>query len=313
MKIDYERRGVKISMAGGILLASSAIVMALIARSQAVLLDGLYTLVTLMLAFLSLKVIDLLQTPETRTRPFGYMALEPFLNLVKSLLMLFLLLVFLVTNIQELCTGGRIISLNMTALYILICLVIYAVVLLLLKHCGQNARSSILDLEIRNWKIDALLTVGIAAALIVTMVIIHLGYTQILPYIDPTIVIVLVALSLPVPLHVLRTEAKRLLLISPENSIETEVIRQIQPVVETYGLVNTQVWGLKSGRSHYIFLYLDMKEEQTTVTRLDEIRGEIFKALSRIYPRFWADILFTRIDPAKPFPIPGEPPEAAGV
>lgn len=299
---DYERLGLKISMAGSILLSTSAIVMALLSHSQAVLLDGLYTLVTLLLAFLSLKVIDLIRRPETRTRPFGYTNLEPFTNLAKSLLMLLLLLVFMVTNIQELCSGGRIIALDMTSVYILSCLVIYLAVLTLLRRCGAHSNSSILNLEIRNWHIDAMLTIGIAAALITTNLLIQAGWVEILPYIDPSIVIVLVLLSLPVPLQVLHTEIKRLLLISPENRIEEQVQQALRPVAEQYGLIHIQVWGLKNGRSHYLFIYSDLKEDHTTITRLDEIRREMFRALTGLYPVFWADILFTRIDPEKPFP-----------
>ena len=146
MKPDYEKRGLKIAMAGSFLLSVSAIIMALLTKSQAILLDGLYTFVALIMAFISLKVVNMVKTPETKERPFGYMAFEPFLNLIKSLVVLTLLVVFLVTNIQELSTGGRIISLNMATIYIFICLVIYVIIILLLKRYEKEANSSILNL-----------------------------------------------------------------------------------------------------------------------------------------------------------------------
>ena len=307
LKKDYEKRGIKISIVGSILLSLSAIIMALIAKSQAVLLDGLYTFVTLIMAFISLKVIDLVKTPETKDRPFGYMAMEPFLNLIKCLVMLILLVMFLVTNIQELCTGGRIISLNMTTLYIFICLIIYGVIIIYLKKCEKETKSSILKLEIKNWRIDAIITMGIAVSLLIAIIMFKMGYTQILPYVDPVIVIILIAASLPVPLKVLLKELRRMLLISNENKIEDEVKKQIQPVILKYGLINIQVWSLKSGRTHYIFIYLDLKEKQTTVEHLDKIRSLIFSELSKIYPDFWADIMFTKINPEEPFIHISEP------
>jgi predicted Co/Zn/Cd cation transporter (cation efflux family) len=54
MSANRERIGVKISIVGSLLLAMSAVVMALIAKSQAILLDGLYTFITLLMAFFSL-------------------------------------------------------------------------------------------------------------------------------------------------------------------------------------------------------------------------------------------------------------------
>ena len=303
MKRDYEKLGVKISIFGSILFFIIAIVVALLAKSQAILLDGLYTFITLIMSFVSLKVIDMVKMPETKSKPFGYMSFEPFLNLVKSLIVLTVLIVFLITNIQVLCAGGRVISLNMAVIYIILSLFIYAGTILFLKKCSRKETSSILGLEIRNWYIDALLTVGIAVSLIFAMIVIRLGYTQILPYIDPAIVIALAAVSLLVPLKVILVEFKRLLLISPENSVEIEVKKQISSVTEKYGIISTQVWGLKSGRSYYLSLYCDLKDECITLSQLDEIRGEIFKELSKIYSKFWADIMFTRVNPEKPFPV----------
>jgi len=301
MKNSQERTGIKISIMGSALLAFSAVVMALIAKSQAVLLDGLYTFITLLLAFVSLKVIDLVEAPETRTRPFGYMAFEPFLNLIKSLVVLTLLCLFLITNIQELCTGGRQAALDMMSLYIFVCLGIYAAIILLLKQYKKGTQSSILELEILNWYIDALITTGIAVALVAAMLLLRMGYSGIRPYVDPVITIVLVAVSVPVPLKTLLIECKRLLLVSAENSIEGEVQQHLAGLREQYGLINTTIWGLKSGRTQYLFVYTALKDERTTITQLDKIRAAIFRELATLYPKFWADIMFTNINPDEPF------------
>lgn len=302
MKKDFEKIALLVSMSGSILLSASAVIMTLITGSQAILLDGLYTFVTLTMAFLSLKVLYFLKKPETKSKPFGYMILEPFLNLIKCLVMLCVLIVFLITNIQELFTGGREISLNLTTLYIFICLIIYSIIILMMIKYGRKAPSSILELEIKNWCIDAFQTAGIGVSLITAIILYNLGYTEILPFIDPVIVIVLVLLSLPVPLKVFIIETSRLLLISPENRVENEVKEHLKPVIARYSITSIQVWSLNSGRTHYLFLYLDLKNDSVTIVQLDEIRDAIFKELSNIYPNFWADIMFTRINPELPNP-----------
>ena len=195
----------------------------------------------------------------------------------------------------------------MATLYILICLVIYVIIIVLIKRCEKETDSSILNLEIKLLRIDALLTLGIAVSLLAAIILVKLGYTQILPYVDPVIVIILIAVSLPVPINVFLKEFKRLLLISSENDIEKEVKDQIEPEIKEYGLTNIHVWSLKSGRTHYIFLYLDLKEEKTTIEHLDKIRKAIFGKLSKLYTNFWADIIFSRINPEEPFPYINEP------
>lgn len=303
MSKDYEKTGIKISIYGSLLLSLSAIIMALIARSQAILLDGLYTFMTLMMSFMALKVVDLVKTPEKPSAPFGYMALEPFTNLIKSFAILSLLIVFLVTNVQKLMTGGRYISLNVTTLYMCICVLIYIIIIALLRTYNKKVRSSLLSLEMKNWVIDACMTVGILISLFAAMLSMRLGYTQILPYIDPTIVIVLALLSLPVPLKVCITELKRVLLVSPENDLTQEVIRHLTEVIQHYGLINIHVWSLKSGRTLYFFIYSDLENEHTSIAQLDDIRSAIFHSLAKHYSHFWADIIFTRINPEKPFPF----------
>lgn len=303
MKRDFEKSGLQISMAGSVLLSVSAIVMAIISGSEAVLLDGVYTFLAFSMTYISLKVVKKVKTPESPTKPFGYMAMEPFLNLVKSIIIMVMLGVFLVTNIQEIISGGRVVSLDIITYYIVICLLIYGAVLILLSKYKKRSDSAILGLEIKIWRIDAILTVGIAISLIVAMILVRTGYDSILPYVDPVVVIIISVASLPVLITETMRDLKRLLLISDDNDIERDVKKQLAPLMEYYGLYDMQAWGLVSGRTYYLFLYFDFVDGgKRTVDELDKIRAHIFTELRKIYTSFWADILFTGINPEKPFP-----------
>ena len=301
MKQDYEKTGIKISMSGSILLSTIAIFMAIITESQTVLFDGLYTFVVLVMSFISLKVINVVKKLETRSKPLGYTALEPLLNLIKCIFVLLILLIFLITNIQELCTGGRVIPLNLITLYIFICIFIYLLIIFLIRRCGKKSNSSILKLEIRNWYIDTFLTFGIAVSLVIAIILYNLGYTKILPYVDPIIVIILVLIALPISLQVFFSELKKILLISDENSTENEIKEQLKQIILKYCFQNIQVWSLKSGRMLYFFIFIYLKTDETKITSLDTIRHEIFVELHKTYPDFWADIMFTRVNPEVPF------------
>ena len=265
-----EKKGLRLSVYGSLGLCASGVVMAIYGQSLAILLDSLYTFLTLVMAFVSLKVVDLVERPESKARPFGYMALEPFLNLLKSLILLVMLVIFLVTSVQELLSGGRMIALDAMIIYIGACLVIYAAIIFKLKRYGKQAKSSILDLEIRNWLIDAALTVGIMGSLLLALLAISLGYEQILPYIDPTFVVVLVALSLPMPIKTVWTETRRLLLISEDNDMDQQVRSKLADTFERHGINHSHIWGLKSGRLVYLFIYAELDDKR--------------------YPDCWADI-----------------------
>ncbi len=296
MKKDYEKRGIIISMIGSFLLSVSALIMAIVAESQAIMLDGMYTLITLLMSLVSLKVINLVNLPETKRSPFGYVALEPFLNLTKSLIILVMLAVCFVANIQALFSGGREIILDLATYYTLICICIYFFVIFLIKRCKQKTDSSILVLEVKNWYIDTFITVGIAVSLAVVLIVYKLGYTNILPYIDPSLVLIIVLVSLPVPIKAFVIELKRLLLISPENYIESNIKEYINPVTEKYGLKNINIYAVKIGRIYQIFIYANLKTANISLDLLDEIRMNIRKELSKHFSRHYTDVIFSKVD-----------------
>jgi predicted Co/Zn/Cd cation transporter (cation efflux family) len=297
MSRNYEKTGIYISMIGSFLLSVSAIIMAIVAESQAILLDGLYTFITLLMSLVSLKIINLVNLPETKHRPFGYASLEPFLNLVKSSIILILLIACLVTNIQTLLTGGRNLILDVATIYTFICIIIYFAIIYMIKKCKRKTTSSILELEVKNWYIDTLITVGIAVSLGFVLVIYKMGLTKILPYIDPSLVIVIVIVSLPIPIKSLFQELKKLLLISPENYIEKELLEHIKPISQKYDFINTNIYAVKTGRTYQMYLYTDLKNSKVTIEQLDNIRQEIRSEISKYYEKYYIDIVFSKTDP----------------
>jgi predicted Co/Zn/Cd cation transporter (cation efflux family) len=300
MNKDYEKRGIFVSMIGSLLLSISAIIMAIIAESQAILLDGLYTFITLLMSLVSLKIINLVNLPETKHRPFGYVALEPFLNLIKSLIILILLIASMVTNIQTILTGGRNLVLDIAAVYTLISLVIYFIIMYSINKYAKKTHSSILALEVKNWYIDTLITIGIAISLGLVLIIYKMGFTAILPYIDPALVIGIVIVAFPTPVKSLIIELKNLLLISPENYIEHEVKRHIKPLIKRYNLINMGIYAIKTGRVYQLFLYTDIEGDSITIEYLDKIRLDIRKEISKLYNKHYTDVIFSKIDADTP-------------
>ena len=296
MKKNYEKTGLTISIIGGLILASSGILVSILAKSQAILLDGMFTFITLIMSLISLKVTNMINKPETKKNPYGFVALEPFLNLTKSIVLLVLLLTCLGTNIQSILSGGRETELGIATSYTLSCIVIYLIIIFLLRKCVKRTDSSILLLEVKEWYIDTMLTVGIAVSLGVVFILYNMGYTSILPYIDPSLVIVLALVSLIMPIKVLIIEMKRLLLISTENLIEKDVENHIKDIVDKHGLKTPNVYAVKIGRIYQIFIYTDLEDPNTCIKTMDTIRIEIREELSKHYVKNYTDIIFSQID-----------------
>ena len=91
-----EKRGLWLSILGALFMAGLGIGFAILTSSDAVLLDGLFSLVGFVVGLVSLRVATLVRRPDDEFFHFGYAAFEPMLNLTKGLLMAFVTLFALV-------------------------------------------------------------------------------------------------------------------------------------------------------------------------------------------------------------------------
>jgi predicted Co/Zn/Cd cation transporter (cation efflux family) len=291
--MNYEKTGFVASLTGGILLAVCAVVVAVLSKSQAIFFDGVYSFITAIMAFISLIILKLLKTPETKRRPYGFSAFEPFLNLTKSLIILVMTIVALYTNILVLIAGGRNIELGLAAVFSIICIFIYLTVIILIRICLKNSDSDILRLEEKSWRIDTALTFGVAVSLMVAFFLKETRVDFLLPYLDPALVILIFTISLPVPINEGRKALAGLLLISSDNMIEKQVLDSAGSVIEKYSLHNTHVYALKVGRKYQIYVYTQINNTNLSVAYLDDIREKMKQTIENKISIFYMDVIFT--------------------
>ena len=86
--MEQETKALKLSAVGALFMAALGIVFGLLTRSDAIMLDGFFSLVCFAMAVVTIRVAWLVQQPPDEHFLFGYAQFEPFLNTVKGLLML---------------------------------------------------------------------------------------------------------------------------------------------------------------------------------------------------------------------------------
>lgn len=105
-------------MISAFLLAVWGIVMAVIADSGVILLDGMINLISGILSFFSIDITRLVSGKETREFPLGYFAFESLFVFVKGASILILVLMALYSNITVLLSGGREPALGLMTIYV---------------------------------------------------------------------------------------------------------------------------------------------------------------------------------------------------
>src|SRR5205823_1042175 len=107
MANPLEIRAFRISAFGFLMISVLGLVFGLRARSQAILLDGVYALVSVVMTVLAARVARLVERPSSEAFHFGYAHFEPLLNLVRGLLIFAVCAYALVITIEVLLRGGR--------------------------------------------------------------------------------------------------------------------------------------------------------------------------------------------------------------
>ena len=108
LAMTAEVRALTLSAAAALLLGVLGLAVSLATGSGAILLDGAFNLCFFVTALATLRVARLLQRPDDRDYPFGYLHFEPLINTVKAALILIVALLALIdAGISHLSRGQR--------------------------------------------------------------------------------------------------------------------------------------------------------------------------------------------------------------
>ncbi len=276
-------------------MAALGILFAALTGSEAVLLDGLFSLIAFAMGIFSLKVARLVAKPDDEKFQLGYANFEPFVNTSKGAIMGFLCLYALYSAITALFQGGRPISSGYALLYAAVAAIGCFAIAFRQQKVSKTTHSPLVEVEAKGWLIDGLLSSAVFVAFIILVFAEKTSWSVYAPYADPLIVIVLVALAAPIPIAVIRSSLRELLLGAPDSDFQNEIRAKLKTATRDLPLEGTILRMVKVGRSFYLQVYLVVPESHKTasVAELDEVRAQIAGQIRQVSPQITIDITFT--------------------
>jgi len=127
---------------------------AYLSASEAILLDGFYSFISLLMTFVAQRVAKLVQTPYTEQFHFGFAHFEPLLNVVRILLVLAIATFAAVSALLALLDGGRPLNAGSAVVYGIIAAAGGLSMAWVQRCASKRANSPILAVDARNWLID---------------------------------------------------------------------------------------------------------------------------------------------------------------
>mgnify|MGYP001825409478 CR=1 FL=1 len=289
-----EERALKTSMVGALLLAIWGIVMANITSSGAIMLDGMFNLISAVLSFFSIYITRLIAEKATKEYPLGYFAFETLFVLIKGSSILILIVLSVSVSLNVLLKGGREPELGLMIVYVAIAIVTCLAMYLLLRRSFKKAGTDILDAETQSWLIKCVVTGAIGLAGVVVMLIQGTSLGWIARYIDQILVIAFSLIFLKDPILLIKSGLKELLLAAPQQEYTRPFELKLLPMKEQLDLKSLKLEVLKTGRRVWGTIFVDPEQDTINVNEFMKAKKDLARLVREVYEDSQTEVILER-------------------
>ena len=260
--------------------------------SDAILLDGLFNWISFVMALISLKVAKMVARPPDHSFPFGYAAFEPLVNAVKALLVLGTSLFALVGAVQVIAAGGRELNASIAIVYAVVAIASCFVLAAVSKRAARATQSPLLEVDAKNWLINGAVSSAVGVAFLLAIAIKGTGLASIAPYIDSTLVVAIVLLTIFVPIRMSHENVGELLGMAPPDEISKEVRESYNAAAKDSPLRDPTLRLTRVGRTLFLLVEVNVPAD-ARIAELDATRENVLAAMKAKHPDTVMDVVYS--------------------
>ena len=293
--LKLEKKYLKISALGNVLVGCVGITIAIVSSSQAILLDGLFNLTYFATGLFTLKVASLVAGGDDERFPFGYAFFEPLVNGMKGVLVLGISIISLLGAVQALLDGGRSIAAGIAIAYGIFASITSWTTAHITNLGVKATNSPLVRADVENWIINAAISSCVLLAFGGIFVLRALGLGALAPYVDPVVVLAVVAISLSVPVQMAWKSLLALLNRAPTSDIIEEITNIVDANLTNLPVQERFIRVVQPGRQRMVLVHVVLAADYKpdSLSHLDAIREKTYEALSKTHVDTILDILFT--------------------
>jgi cation diffusion facilitator family transporter len=291
-----EQRTLKLSIGAVLAIAAGSIAYGLWIDSEAVILNGVFSLFSLIGASLSLVAARLVARPEDRRFPFGYSHVEPLVLSVNGFMVLLICVYAFINGIEGVRAGGREVDpadvMWFGAVSGVICLGMWAYQM----RVARKVDSLLIKDDAREWLIDSGFSMITLVAFAILPLLSEPWRALWGQYADSIMVSVLALVALPVPIGVLRRSLREVLQMTRDDD---EIARRVEDVMRQiqaeHDVVRYVPHVVKNGRTYFIEIDIVVGPDFAlqTVAQQDTLRERIWRAIGKPLDEAWLSIAVT--------------------
>lgn len=286
-----EKHAMSMSLYGNLFFVVVELVMAIATSSQAVLLDAVYDGVEFMMLLPSIFLIPLLYRPANEQHPFGYTQIETGFVVVKGATMTVVTIGLIINNINLMRHGGHVVSFDTVAWFELFACFLSIVMTIYLYLKNKTLQSPLINMEMQGWRIDCVISLGMAIAFLLPRFITFAWFDHLVPYLDQIITILLSSIMLPTPIRTVITGVRDLMLIPPEEETVNDIKETVEPIIGIYGHKNLYYDIVRTGRKLWISVYITFDKDIVSLSKFKILQDQCIRALAAKYSDFYFELL----------------------
>jgi cation diffusion facilitator family transporter len=294
---SQEQKALNVAVYGNFFMATLGLSFAWYTGSQAVLLDGVFSLIALVISLLTLYVARLLQRPNDDGFPFGYAVFEPILNLGKGLIIGAVMVVAFSGAVSTMLNGGSEIVVGGAVIYALLASAGCAAIVVFMRRMAKATESPIVAVEVKNWLIDGVISGVVALAFFIVMLLQGTAADPWLRYVDQVLVILMAIGFLAIPYGIIRDNWSQIVGSTPPDDLTEPVHQAVDKLLTQHGLSEHRLRLGQLGRQAYVQLYVIFTPEEALgidASEMDEFRQQLYDILKKDYANLVIDVIFTQ-------------------
>lgn len=292
---NAENRYLRMAAGGGAAIGVVGVAFSVLASSEAILLDGMFNLVYLVAALFTMRVARLVQLGASQDFPFGYAAFEPLVNGIKGCLMLGVMLMALEDAVRSILTGGHSIDPAPAVVYGIFAATTCWALAFVAGKAAKRTASPLIRADALNWQVNGAISTAVLVAFISVILITGTSLEFVAPYVDSSLVILVVIISVSVPVRMAWQALMELLARAPRPSTIKEVKETIKACVVELPVEKLFLRIIQPGRTRMVQAYVVLPEDYEVghLGALDALQAETLARLKELHADTVLDMIFT--------------------
>lgn len=297
MNTHHEENILTFSACGALFFAILALVWGILAKSQMIMFDGIYSFISLVMTGIYFYAAKSITRGSDENFPYGRAAIEPIVVVVQSLVLLAICMKAFGYAAISLFSGGREINnvsgMGYAAIGVVGCFISWYYI----TRTGRKKApdSDLIKTQGSQWLMDTLLSFAVLVGFFIGFLLQRAGYEQYAKYMDPLMVITAVLFFARYPIVSLVGGIKGMMIMAPDKSVWRASKDAIKEIAEKRGFDDIILRVGKTGRELVIevsFVSEDPNQARP-VNEMDAIHKEVETRLKNLFnSSLWLSVSF---------------------